>query len=98
MIAHAGGSQLCECLWPFAYNQAALIHNSLPTKGHDPPKAPFEVLDSKPIDLTKFHGMYCDCYVKLDKSDLPSKLASTRIKAMYCGWSPRHSAHFVYIE
>ena len=98
IIAHAGNSELCESLWPFAYNQAALIHNSLPTKGHNPPKAPFEVLHNDAIDLAKFHVMFCDCYVKLDKSDLPSKLASTRIKAMYCGWSPRHSAHFVYIE
>ena len=98
MLAHSGGVDTIKAtLWPFLMTQATLIHNSLPTRGHDPPQAPLSLLQPGPIDLGKFKVMLCDCFVSLPADQVASKLTNRRVKGVRLGWDARKRGYFVYI-
>jgi hypothetical protein len=75
--------------------QATLIHNSLPTRGHDPPQAPLSLLQPGRIDLGKFKVMLCDCFVSLSADHVASKLTNRRVKGVHLGWDARKRGYFV---
>eukprot|EP00966_Prymnesium_polylepis_P020365 468986-Prymnesium_polylepis.1 len=78
--------------------QACQIHNSLPTRGHDPPLAPLQWLTGRSPTLSHFRVWGCDCFATIaNASDLPTSVTSTRIRCVNLGWDPRRLAHFIYI-
>ena len=97
MLAHAGNDSVFHSLWPFAMKQACHIHNRLPSRALDPPMSPHERLYGKPPGLDDFHVMFCDCDVPLHDGEVPSKLSSPRVKAVYIGYDERRNGHHVFI-
>lgn len=97
MMAHRGNDVVAQSLWPFCMTHACNIHNSLPTRSHTPPMAPWDYIKPGGVDLSKYRVWGCDCYCTINDHELPSSLASTRIKAVHLGYDWRSSSYFVYI-
>ena len=97
MMAHRGNDVVAQSLWPFCMTQACNIHNSLPSRSHTPPMAPWDYIKPGGVDLSKYRVWGCDCYCTINDHELPSSLASTRIKAVHLGYDWRSSSYFVYI-
>ena len=96
MLAACG---LPDGFWPFAMHHAVRVHNSLPTRGHVPPKSPIEALTGKLPDLGRFRVFGCRCFIHLEgasEADQP-KLASTSVEGVHLGIDPKRNGYIVYI-
>lgn len=91
-----------EQWWPFLMHQTCMIHNSLPTRGHDPPTAPIAVANPKVTtpDLSMLRVMLCRCIAKvhvLPKAMITHKLTANGYEGVYLGYDERRRGHFVYV-
>ena len=98
MIAHAGKNDKKLSLWPYSMAQAVRIHNTLPTNGHSPPRAPAQLLDPEVTpDLSVFKVMYCDGYCSIYDHEIPTKVSNSRMKCPNLGWDPERKCDIVYL-
>ena len=95
ILIHASG--LPMAFWPFAMSHSVYVHNRLPTRGHDPIIAPFEVLYEKRPDLSKVRVFGCLSYVTLPKRKGDTKLTPKGFEAVHLGLDPYRKGYFVYI-
>ena len=90
---------LSDQLWPFAFMHVVHIHNSLPTRAHNPPTSAFELITGKTPNLSIFHRFGSLCYVPLASEDQQKyvKTAPTAMKALHLGFDPSKRAYHVYL-
>lgn len=98
LLAHAG---LPVQFWPFAMTTAVYVHNRLPTRGLDPPMAPFHKLYESVPDLSALRVFGCKCFVHKTAREQrvygTHKLDPTAYEAVHLGVNAYSKAWFVYI-
>jgi len=83
-----------ERFWPFAMQQAALIHNIIVD---DHCISPYERVWGKRYDYSSLHTMFCLCYYLLPERDRASKFSPRSLPAIYLGPDPQRQGHQVYV-
>lgn len=97
MLAACG---LSQGFWPFAMHHAVHVHNSLPSRGLDPVRSPYEALTGKLPDLKPLKVFGCSCFTHLEGGeDHPAggKLDPTSVEAVHLGVDPKRRGWMVYI-
>ena len=87
-------SELPERFWPYAVQQAALIHNIVVNEDGI---SPYHKLHGEHFDYSKLHAFGCLCYYLLPDRDRASKLSPTSLPAIYLGVDPDRNGHHVHV-
>jgi hypothetical protein len=96
---HTAGGDRFQ-FWPFLFNQAIMIHNSLPTRKFKFAKSPDEAAGTIYGLQGEPHVMLCKCYVAIPPPERQQrdKLDATGYEASYLGWDNKRQGHYVYIH
>lgn len=81
-------------LWPYAIQQAALIHNVVVDENG---MSPYYRLHGEHFDYSKLHVFGCLCYYLLPDRDRESKLSPTALPAIYLGTDQDRNGHHVHV-
>lgn len=90
-------SKLPLKFWTYAMQQAALLHDVLPTRALPDSISPFEARTNTKPNLSRIRPFGCQCFVHLHKRDRPSKLSPTYVEAIHLGQDGSHPGYTVYI-
>ena len=87
-------SQLPDRFWPYAIQQAALIHNVVV---NDNGISPYFRVHGEHFEYSKLHAMGCLCYYLLPDRDRDSKLSPRAMPAIYLGIDHDRNGHHVHV-
>ena len=92
-------SGLSDQLWPYAFQYVCHVHNSLPSRSHDPPISPYEAAFGKLPNLDLIHTFGCLAYMPLSDRERADnvKTSSSRVKVVHLGFDTKTKGYFVYV-
>ena len=84
-----------ERFWPYAMQQATLLHNVVVD---DECISPYEKVYGEKFDYNRLRTILCLCYYLLPERDRLSKLSPRAMPATYLGEDPERAGHVVYVH
>ena len=90
-------SGLSERFWTYAMDNAARLHNSLPSRKHRDFISPWEMLYGRQPDLGKFRVFGCQIWYFLPEHERSSKLGPRSVPGINLGIDPQRNGWIVYI-
>ena len=87
-------SKLSDKFWPFAVQQAALVHNVVV---NEEGMSPYCRLHGEHFNYSRLHVFGCLCYYLIPDRDRESKLSPTAMQAIYLGTDPERNGHLVHV-
>ena len=87
-------SGIPDKFWPYAIQQAALIHNVVVDENG---MSPYYRLHGEHFDYSKLHAFGCLCYYLLPDRDRESKLSPTALPAIYLGTDQDRNGHHLHV-
>ena len=90
-------SKVPESFWPYAMQNAVLLHNILPNSANPEWKSPCEIKSGSKGDISKLRVWGTKCYFVLPKRDLESKLSPRAVAAVNLGRDPRRNGYVIYV-
>ena len=90
-------SKVPEQFWPYAMQQAVMLHNILPSSANPDWKSPHEMQTGHKADISKLRVWGAKCYYLLPRRDVESKLSPRAVPAVHLGRDPRRNGYVIYV-
>ena len=87
-------SGIPDRFWPYAVQQAALVHNVVVDENGI---SPYYRLHSEHFEYSRLHAFGCLCYYLVPEKERESKLSPTAMPAYYLGTDQDRNGHHVHI-
>ena len=93
-LAH---SALPDKYWVYAIENAAQLHNAMPSLKLDGQVSPHEALYQVKPDVSRFRVFGCLCWYLLPEHERRSKVSPRSVPAINLGCDPQRKGHIIYI-
>ena len=86
-----------ESFWPYAVEQATLLHNILPSSKLPNEASPHEFITGKLPDVSKIRTWGCIVWYYLPEKDRQSKISPRAVPAVHLGYDSARSSYRVFV-